>query len=299
MIVTLKGFGDESADAKKERVFAVAAIFGTEDEWGLAMREWLRRTRGLPFHATDCEAVFGEHRQASLDLYRDLTQILAKSYLVGFAVALDLVSYREVFAHGGPPDWAYFKSLADVIGAAARTANKFNNGPDPETVKLEFTFDSRLESNGTAGTMYTALANQPEWADSGIFHTKITFDGGVGKSPRLEIGDLFAHESMKELDRKITGVPSKIRASYAALEATKKFHFIEHRREFWEELKAFVETPENIALIGQFDEWLTKKRMLMADGRPDRSMNNWYLFNAWLDNQDVLKKKRVASSAFA
>src|SRR5437762_3770752 len=90
VIVTLKGFGDESADRHQERVFAVAAVFGTEDEWELGLREWLRRTRGLPFHATDCEAVFGPEREASLRLYRDLTQILAKSHLVGFAVALNL-----------------------------------------------------------------------------------------------------------------------------------------------------------------------------------------------------------------
>ena len=44
--VALKVFGDESADETKSRVFAVAGVIGNEDEWQLAMREWLRRTRG-------------------------------------------------------------------------------------------------------------------------------------------------------------------------------------------------------------------------------------------------------------
>ena len=55
-MVTVKMFGDESADATKSRVFAIAGVVGTEDEWQLAMREWLRCTRGLPFHATDRES---------------------------------------------------------------------------------------------------------------------------------------------------------------------------------------------------------------------------------------------------
>ena len=289
-MTTLKGFGDESADSKQERVFAVAAVFGTEDEWALAIRDWLRRTRGLPFHATDCEAVQGEERQASLDLYRDLTQILVKSHLVGFAVALDMASYREIFPDVFVPDWGYFKALSDVIGSASRTAKTFNGQPGEESVRLEFTFDSRLQSNGTAGTLYTMMANQPEWADSGIFATKIAFEGGPGKSPRLEIGDLFAREAMKELDRKITNIPSKVRASYTALAQTSKFIFIERRSDYWLRLKEHVAKPEAHALMQQFDEWCIRGGRIDVKGHPARSTNNWFLFNAWLDKNDGANK---------
>lgn len=123
LVVTIKGFGDESADASKQYVFAVAAVFGTEDEWAEAMREWLRRTRGLPFHATDCESQYANHpdpqkHKDALKLYRDLTQILCDSYLVGFAVALDLQAYKRIIGPGAETDWAYYKALADVIGLA-------------------------------------------------------------------------------------------------------------------------------------------------------------------------------------
>jgi hypothetical protein len=93
-------YGDESADETKTRVFAVAGVLGTEDEWQLAMREWLRRTRGLPFHAKECESNYGKDKQQhdnDLALYKDLTEILAASYLVGFAVALDLQNQAEFF----------------------------------------------------------------------------------------------------------------------------------------------------------------------------------------------------------
>lgn len=293
---TLKAFGDESADAKKARVFAVAAVFGTEDEWGLAIRQWLMRTRGLPFHATDCETYHPDKafHDARLDLYRDLTQILATSNLVGFAVALNLASYREIFKVG-PPDWAYFKALADVIGAAASKAKHFNGLGNDESARLEFTFDSRLESHGTAGTMYTALASQPEWAESGIFDTQIHFDGGSGKSPRLEMGDLLAREAMKELDRKITNARPKKRGARIALEETNKFHFIERDREYWEALRTMVEKPESLELMKQWDGWLLAGARTNHDGTPARTMNNWFLFNAWLDNKDAITKKRGAS----
>lgn len=88
-------YGDESADETKSRVFTIAGVIGTEDEWLLAGREWLRRTRGVPFHATDLESkdVRSEDRQKhkdNLKLYFDLTQILAESYLAGWAYSLDL-----------------------------------------------------------------------------------------------------------------------------------------------------------------------------------------------------------------
>ena len=131
VIVTLKMYGDESADETKSRVFAMAGVVGSEDEWSLANREWLRRTRGLPFHATDCESVFTndpdpQKHKDNLQLYEDLTKILAGSYLIGFAVALDLQSYRDLFPDMPNNDWAYYKCLADMIGGAVRTARSFN-----------------------------------------------------------------------------------------------------------------------------------------------------------------------------
>jgi len=291
-VVTLKGFGDESADERQERVFAVAAVFGTEKEWGLTIREWLRRTRGMPFHATDCEADHGETRQASLDLYRDLAQVAANGHLAGFAVALNLKSYAEIIGPG-PSDWAYFKALADVVGAAANAAQNFNALAGKENVDLEFTFDSRLQSDGIAGTMYTALANEPESRDSGILGTKISFEGGAGKSPRLEIADMFAHEAMKELDRRITGIPPRVRLSYRALQGSGKFRFLERDRDYWELMKKDVQKPESMALMVEFDQWLISKgKRGLAGGMP--TPNDWFRFMAWHDNRDEIARRATS-----
>lgn len=284
-MLTLKAFGDESADGSKRRAFAVAAVLGTEDEWSPAIREWLRRTRGLPFHANRCESEYAndpdpQKHKDNLKLYEDLTQILARSHLVGFAVALNLETYHDVFedAH---PDWAYFKALADLVRTAASTARRHNSSSVGLEVRLDFTFDSRIESDGTAGIMYQTLTRQPEFA--GVLDTDIRFESGSGKSPRLEMGDLLARESMKELDRRITQARPNVRGARRALEDSGKFVFIEHDRDYWEELKVAAET--SLHLRDEWDEWLIH-RGRVQDGRPARTLANWFLFNAWMDAKD-------------
>src|SRR5436309_3326055 len=94
-VFTLKLYGDESADETRSRVFTVAGVFGTDDEWALAIRQWLRHTRGLKFHAKECESAYGktvEQREIDGARYKQLTITLAESYLVGMAISLDLAS---------------------------------------------------------------------------------------------------------------------------------------------------------------------------------------------------------------
>jgi hypothetical protein len=294
-VITVKMYGDESADETKSRVFTISGIVGTDDEWADATRCWLRRTKGLPFHGTDLETQDVKHsdrqrHQDNLALYADLTQVLAKSHLSGWAFALDLQDYHAVFPEGTIPDWAYYKCLSDLIGAATRTAKDFNNDPtEADDIRLEFTFDSRIESNGTAGTLYSMMANHPDWRESGVFDTKITFESSR-REPRLEMADLLARESMKELDRVITDAPRDKRKSRKALEDTGKFHFVERRKDYWESLKRNVEKPEASELMHEWDRWLDRTGKVQ-NGRRIYTMQNWILFNAWIDNQVALRKK--------
>ena len=49
-VVVLSVFGDESHDEKAERIFVVAAIAGTREEWEYLIPLWHERTQGIPFH---------------------------------------------------------------------------------------------------------------------------------------------------------------------------------------------------------------------------------------------------------
>ena len=137
----LKVFGDESADETQSRAFAMAALVGRESDWQAAEDDWLQRTGGKIFHAADCE------HQGDLDLYKDLTQIIARSRLGGRAVALDLTEVKE-YLPGVPRYGAYHICFlmmvpwfVDTVAAALQ---------DP----IEFTFDRRQESERTASKSY-------------------------------------------------------------------------------------------------------------------------------------------------
>ena len=206
--VPFKIYGDESADEKQSRVFVLAAIFGTEDEWAQATQEWLRRTRGLEFHASVCESEFAKHpdeqkHKDNLKLYKDMTQILAKSYLCGVSVAFDLASMKDCLGFSSVKDLAYRWCFANVIEWIGKRALAFTiNSSNPYTLPLQVTFDARLQSEGTVDRIYSAFQKQSEWKDAEIFKELVKFE--PGPEPRLEFPDLLAREAMKELDRKIT-----------------------------------------------------------------------------------------------
>jgi hypothetical protein len=286
-VITLKMYGDESADATRSSVFAVAGVLGTDDEWALAMREWLRRTRGLPFHANVCESQYAKHEDPqkhkdNLRLYGDLTQILARSYLVGFAVALDLQSQSEFFPDL-LPDVSYYKCLGDVIRIAAETAHRFNERPEEnEDVRIEFVFDSRRQSDGAARTLYDVMANLPNWSRTGIFDTKITFEDR--QEPRLELPDLLAREAMKELARKLTKAARPMRRSRAALEETQKFKFVELDRAYCVRWRELVNNPEPHYTREDYHLWL-KQTGRVQNGQAHDNTVNRLLFFSWLEHQ--------------
>lgn len=88
----LSVFGDESADETTQRVFAVAGVVGTDEMWATLEAAWLESTGGIPFHAKDCESDQADYahtaHEDNLNLYRDLTLLLAKSGLVDSALQL-------------------------------------------------------------------------------------------------------------------------------------------------------------------------------------------------------------------
>ena len=90
----------------------------------VSIREWLRRTKGLPFHAKQCESEFANHsdrqkHKDNLKLYEDLTKLLAANSLIGIAVTLDLPSLRKSMPRL-LPDIAYYKCFMDVIHTLRR-----------------------------------------------------------------------------------------------------------------------------------------------------------------------------------
>jgi hypothetical protein len=276
-------YGDESADEKKVRAFAVAALAGEEKAWAPAEAEWLERTGGEVFHAAEFESARGvtdpAEKQARLDTYRDLVQIIARSGLRGHGVGLDLVSMRKWF----PElllDAAYFKGLQDVIRYFGGESRKLT-----ERHQIEFIFDNRAETEYGADLMYESLSRHPGWRDEVLFADKLGF--ATRKNPRIQMADLYARETMKALDRSVLG-NHKLRKSMEALLSAGdgKFTFVFCVGDYFKGLRERVDAvdADPTSKDSDYKRWLKDKN----------AQDNWA--NRWRHAISFESKKSDAKS---
>lgn len=212
----LSVYGDESSDEKKRRVFAVAGVIGTDEDWLRLEARWVERTRGRPFHANNCDSDRGDYvntpHAENKALYRDLTSLLAGSGLGGWGFAIDLAASREVFPDA--PDIAFYRCFMEVVTAMKQCAA--NNGRG-----VRFTFDSRQESEHNTGMLYGMLRDQPGWKN--VLAPSIAF-ACSRDYPKVQVADLFARETMKVLDNALGPVKRPPRKSWLALYNTERFY---------------------------------------------------------------------------
>ena len=252
----LQVFGDESYDPKRERVFAIAAVFGTEQQWAEFKAPWEDRLQGRVFHATDCETDHGDFagidHSENLKLYADLTKILASSHLIGFGSAMDLAGYHEFFPDR-PADIPYYRSFRDVVLQCGKWA-KWSIPQD----EAQFYFDQRVESDYNASVLYSHLATLPDW-DCAPFLRK-TLEIASRSDVGVQAADLYAREVMKHLDNLIGPVKRPVRRSMETLMATHRFGCDLHLRDFFEDFRKNFDAIAASAGMSQehYREWLTK-----------------------------------------
>jgi hypothetical protein len=278
----VSAFVDESADETQQRTFAIAAIIASEQEWERLEGAWQKRiqdTHGdIPFHATNCESDQEDYKQFSHSenkaLYVDLVKLLAGSAAWGWGAAFDLGSYRKIFP-AIDQDHCYIRAFLEVINFFADFSKKKYN----DTVK--FTFDTREQSNYSAGKIYNLMATDP--ANSYLFD-EISF-ASSRKTPRLQMADMFAFEVMKELDNRIRPVTRPRRKSLLALNAEGKFGCDLFLKEFFEDMKVNLfkmETKDPAFTREAYAAWLQRFE------RTDTPRNR-FNFLIWFSEQERRK----------
>jgi hypothetical protein len=261
VISVLSAFGDESFDENKERVFAVAAIYGEQHQWDAFELAWRGRLpRGIDFHAADCDSDNEYFAQFSHEenkaLYRDLTQILAQSQLLGYGVAIDLIQ-QNIDMKGLLPESAYYKCFGETIIFFAHRASML-----VPREQIKFTFDRRLETQFNATELYNYMAALPEWEDSWYLHEEISF--ASRKSVGVQAADLFARELMKRLDNEIGSKKRAVRKSLLALTETERFGGVIYTGDYFkglqEAIKKLDEGNASGAFIpGHYTAWREKQ----------------------------------------
>ena len=247
-------YGDDGADEKRERVAAVSALAGTEEQWQELEAKWTSRCEGIPFHAKDCESDQGDYRGIPHDknksTYRDLVGILANSGIIGIAIAMDLSAQFRVFPDS--PQISYYRAFEDVIQKVASLAERVGH-----IAKL--TFDISTENKYNATYLYNITLNGDrrvrEWLAPEISFVP------AKSSARVQTGDMLAYEGWKALDHAV-GPINRTRKSWEVLRATGRFETLSYSTEWFTDLKKHIDAGDVANAAGftppDYVAWLEK-----------------------------------------
>lgn len=274
-------YGDESADGKAERVFAVAAIIGTDRQWAEFVPAWNDITDGQEFHAAEWEREFvhdpdqnrHDNRQKS---YRKLTELLAWSGMHGRGVGVDLAGYRAAFPFV-TSDMAYHKCFVEVADRMIRDALGLCYRD------IKFVFDNR-QGSGTTSIVYEWLSRQAEWTERLFLADELSFDNR--ENPCIQAADLLARETMKALDNKIGSRLRPFRKSFMTLASSARhFQFDFLMAEYFADMKVRMSSLEERVGFGKA-EYL---KWLKHEGAQD-TLSTRHRFLIWFEANTIRKK---------
>ena len=278
-------FGDESADETQKRVFAIACVLGTDEEWKGLVGKWVERTGEKGFHAATCESEYAEDpdrdkHKANLNLYRDLTQLIVGSGLYGWGVGVDLAAFLECFPES-PKDIGYYKCFSETVKRIIHEGKKRGD------TELKFTFDNRQQTEATTAVIYDWMVNQPEWWGDNIF---LDYEIGFSsiKNPRIQVADLVARETMKYMDNHLQPLALRrpTRGSMHALATTNnRFQFDFLARGYFEDWASKMGELAGVVAFTKEDirRWFELNKL-------SDTMGNRMRFLIWFESQEMRKK---------
>ena len=232
-VFMLSVFADDSSDEKGKRIFAIAGVMGTQEEWEALKILWLERTGGKIFHATDCDSDRGDFKdiphEQNKKLYKDLTNLLAQTNMMGFGVALDVKSFMA-FLPDALDDAPYINCFIRLISTFAGLASYVI----PQQ-KIGFTFDINLKTKYNSALLYEHfLINHPEIKTS-FMEDIIGY--ATSRTVGIQVADLFTRETMKVFDNRFGPHIRPVRLSARKLLETNRFKCYYYGEEYFKFLK--------------------------------------------------------------
>ena len=275
MIKVLSVFADDASDAKSERIFVVAGVMGTQEEWDNLETKWLARTSGQIFHATDCESDRGDFKniphEQNKKLYKDLTKLLAETPMMGFGSAIDINAYRT-FMEGALEDAPYFHCFVRVILYFV----KWTRVIIPQQ-KVKFTFDINPKTRFNAAFLYdNLLCRRREYTQYTQYMDKdLSF--ATRETVGIQVADLFTYEVMKHFDNQFGPVKRRTRLSLETLLKTHRFVPHYYTREYFEAFAKNIKDIESRSGVSseKYIEWLKEHNCL--DNAENRTRYAIYL----------------------
>ncbi len=247
-------YGDDSADEKKQRVSAVAVVFGSGQAWKWLQPKWKARNQAIPFHAKNCESNYGDYRniphEKNKALYKELVTLITRSDIGGFGIAFDLTAQRRIIPDA--LDLAYEVAFMMILEKMLKASVHFSQ-------ISKFKFDISTENRYNAGLLYANIRDGEPIAKK-VFSHEIIF-GHAKECPRLQVADLLTFECMKVLDNMVGPKKRRPRASWEALTSTERFGCLCFGQEWFEGLKADIPNLEKKLgfTMRDYNNWLHQK----------------------------------------
>jgi hypothetical protein len=228
IVAMLCVYGDESHDELEQRVYAVAGLMGTQEEWDRIKLIWIARTGGKPFHAVDCESDQRDYRdiphEDNQKLYIYLVNILAESALEGYGMDLDIEAYRTY--HGG--NLLYLHCFERVVRHFCDRGIDLNN-------KVKFIFHTNLNIEADATSLYLFMVNSEENNLSTCLDDQVGF--ASSRKVEIQVACLWARECMKHVDNLIGPTYRETRKSMQVLLDTGRFECAILPEKYWRDFR--------------------------------------------------------------
>jgi len=258
----LSVYADDSSDEKSERIFAVAGIIGTQEEWDIIKPKWENRTGGKIFHATDCESGHGDFKGIPCDLrlkeYEDLTKILAQSKMMGIGHAIDVGAYRQ-YLPDALQDAPYFHCFIRVILDFV----KLTRWIIPQQ-KVKFIFDINPKTQYNAAFLYDNLLAIRKGYEEYTIYMEDEIGFATNKTIGIQVADLFTKETMKHFDNMFGPKKRPPRKSLKTLISTGRFSCNYYHRDYFQDFKNKLSEIEKQSGMSseKYKEWLINRKCL-------------------------------------
>lgn len=239
-------FGDESSDEKCERVFAVAGLFGGDDNWRNLRDRWIEVTEDKEFHGVEWD---------DSPRYTLLAHALADSRILGFGAAISVENLSGIFPEA-VEQFPYYFCFGRVIYHFAKIT-RLCLWAD----RTKFTFHQNLAVQKSAAELYHDMLTYPEWNDREFIADEISY--ATNKTVEIQAADLWAREVRKHVETTLTGDlgPHFMRPALRILRQSRRFGFDAYERSYFESMKQNWKQWHRGATDGQYSEWRQKNKL--------------------------------------
>jgi hypothetical protein len=262
VIHMLSVYADDSSDEKAERIFAVAGIIATQEEWDAIKLKWISCTGGKIFHATDCESGYGDYkgisREQRLMEYKELTKIIAQSNMMGIGYAIDVAAYRK-YIPDALEDAPYFHCFVRVILDFVKLTRWII---PQQTVK--FIFDINPKTRFNSAFLYNNLLAIRQGYEQYTVYMEDEIGFATNRTVGIQVADLFTRETMKHFDNIFGPTKRPIRKSMDKLIKTGRFKCEYYHSDYFQNFrKKFAEIEKESGISrDKYKEWLFNNNCL-------------------------------------